>query len=308
MPATLRARAALLAQVRAFFAERDVIEVDTPLLCSAGVTDPNIDPLIVAQGLSVTSPRYLQTSPEYAMKRLLVAGSGPIYQLGKAFRDGEAGRRHNPEFTMLEWYRPGFDDHDLMAEVAALLSHCLGEGEWCKISYRDLFLECLQIDPWTIDADTLLALTRSRIELDFEPDSRDTCLDLLMTHCIEPRMSGRVCVFGYPASQAALARVIDRDGVSVAQRFEVYVDGLELANGYYELGDADELRARFEADNRVREERGQMQRPLDEAFLEAMAQGLPDCAGVALGFDRLLALHTGESDIRRLMPFDWANC
>lgn len=304
----LQARAGLLATVRAFFAERGVLEVETPLLCSRGITDPAIEPLLVGGGLSVgAGPRYLQTSPEYAMKRLLAAGSGPIYQICKAFRDGESGSRHNPEFTLLEWYRPGMDQHQLMAEVAALACACLGERPWQALSYRELFRRSIGVDPFADSLATLQQAARECADPGDLSGDRDLWLDLLLTHAVEPWLArqGLVFVYDYPPSQAALARLGERDGHAVAERFELYVDGIELANGYHELADATEQRARFENDNRRREALGLPQRPLDEALLAALAVGLPDCSGVALGLDRMLLLATGETDIRRLLAFSW---
>jgi lysyl-tRNA synthetase class 2 len=304
----LRARAALLARIRQFFAERNVLEVETPLLAGSGVTDPAIEPLLVERGTSLSAPRFLQTSPEYAMKRLLARDGEPIFQLARAFRDGEAGARHNPEFTLLEWYRPGFDHHRLMAEVAELVRHCLGERAVHKRSYRSLFSEFLALDPFTASAAELAAAARRHIDTGTLAGDRDLWLDLLMSHLIEPQLAalGMVLVYDYPASQAALSRVVEVDGFRVGQRFELYVDGLELANGYFELGDGDEQRLRFEADNARRREHGLPERPLDEHLLAALAHGLPDCSGVALGVDRLLMLATGVSDIRRVLAFDWA--
>ncbi len=304
----LRARAALLARIRQFFAERHVLEVETPLLAGSGVTDPAIEPLVVERGASLAAPRYLQTSPEYAMKRLLARDGEPIFQLARAFRDGEAGARHNPEFTLLEWYRPGFDHHRLMAEVAELVRHCLGERALHKRSYRSLFGELLALDPFTASAAELAAAAHRHIDTGTLAGDRDLWLDLLMSHLIEPQLAalGMVLVYDYPASQAALSRVVEVDGFRVGQRFELYVDGLELANGYFELGDAGEQRLRFEADNARRREHGLPERPLDEHLLAALAHGLPDCSGVALGVDRLLMLATGVSDIRRVLAFDWA--
>lgn len=303
----LRARAALLARLRRFFAARDVLEVNTPLLCSSGVTDPAIEPLVVASGTSLRAPRYLQTSPEYAMKRLLARDGQPIYQIAPAFRDGETGRRHNPEFTLLEWYRPGFDHHQLMAETVALLQDCLGERPLYKRSYRQLFVDVLQVDPFTADTAELEAIARERIDAGTVAGGRDLWLDLLMSHLIEPQLATRgVClIHDYPASQAALARIVELDGVELGQRFEVYVDGVELANGYCELLDAAEQRRRFEYDNAGRREQGQQERPLDERLLAALQHGLPPCSGVALGVDRLLMLATGSTDIREVLAFDW---
>ena len=284
-----------------------MLEVDTPLLCSSGITDPAIEPLIVSAGDVVAAPRYLQTSPEYAMKRLLAAGSGAIFQLAKAFRDGEAGRRHNPEFTLLEWYRPGFDHHQLMAELAELVQQCIGSRPWSKTSYRQLFEDELGIDPLAADIADLQALARERIDVGSLQGGRDLWLDLLLSHCIEPALARRgMCfVHDYPASQAALARLVEVDGQMVAQRFELYVDGMELANGYFELGSPAEQRRRFEQDNRLRRERGQSERPIDTHLLAALEAGLPDCSGVALGVDRLLMLACGATDIREVLSFDW---
>jgi len=304
----LQARAALLASIRTFFTARGVLEVETPLLCSRGITDPAIEPLLVTGGLSLAAgTRYLQTSPEYAMKRLLAAGTGPIYQICKAFRDGEAGSRHNPEFTLLEWYRPGMDQHQLMVETAALVCACLGERPWQALSYRDLFRRSIGVDPFADSLATLQQAARDAVDVGTLSGDRDLWLDLLLTHGVEPWLAGQgLCfVYDYPPSQAALARLGERDGYRVGERFELYVDGIELANGYHELGDTVEQRARFEEDNRRRQARGQPQRPLDEALLAALAAGLPDCSGVALGVDRLLLLATGETDIRRLLAFPW---
>ncbi|MFV0477062.1 MAG: EF-P lysine aminoacylase EpmA [Parahaliea sp.] len=311
--ARLQARAGLLAKLRHFFEQRNILEVETPLLCSAGITDPAIEPLIVSGGISLDGNfRYLQTSPEYAMKRLLAAGSGPIYQIARAFRDGEAGRRHNPEFSLLEWYRPGFDHHQLMDEVAALLCYCLDERasdrSWQKFSYREVFINSLAMDPFTASDAQLQARARQNHDLGTLEGGRDIWLDILMTHDVEPWLAGQgLCfVYDYPASQAALAQIIEVDGVAVGQRFECYVDGIELANGYFELTDASEQRARFEMDNRRRREAGQLERPVDEHLLSALAAGMPSCAGVALGIDRLLMLVCGEGDIRQVLAFDWS--
>ena len=304
----LRARAALLEKIRAFFNSRNILEVETPLLCGSGITDPSIEPLIVETGASVDVPRYLQTSPEYAMKRLLASGSGPIFQVCKAFRDGEAGARHNPEFSLLEWYRPGFDHHQLMTEVAELVCECLGSQPVQRFSYRDLFLRYLDMDPFASTASELESVARSKLDVDFSSCDRDLWLDLIMSHIIEPELAdqGLVFVYDYPASQAALACIATEDGVEMGQRFELYVNGIELANGYRELTDSGEQRARFVADNEKRLLRGQPERPLDELLLAAMADGLPPCSGVALGIDRMLMFVTGASDIRDVLAFDWS--
>jgi lysyl-tRNA synthetase class 2 len=284
----MRQRAALLSGLRQFFADRTILEVETPLLCSSGITDPAIEPFVVVSGDSTQQPRFLQTSPEYAMKRLLAAWGEPMFQISKAFRDGEAGSRHNPEFSLLEWYRPGFDHHRLMAEVADLVRCCLGERSLQKYSYRQLFQERLQLDPFTSSSAALEAVARRHLDPGNLCGDRDLWLDLLMSHVLEPQLGrGAICfIYDYPVSQAALARIVRADDIWVGQRFELYMEGMELANGYCELTDACEQRQRFERDNALRRERGQSERPVDECLLAALEHGLPDCAGVALGIDR----------------------
>lgn len=301
----LVARAQLLALIRDFFAARGVLEVETPLLCSSGVTDPALDAFVVPAG---AGHRFLQTSPEYAMKRLLAAGSGDIYQICKAFRAEESGSRHNPEYTLLEWYRTGFDHHQLIREVAELLVSVLDLPGWQIWPWGELFAHFLDVDGHRAKQDELLAVANR--ELGSVPSGldRNGLLDLLMSHCIEPGIAdwGVVFVTDYPASQAALSRRFTRGGVEIGARFECYVHGIELANGYWECPDADELRCRFEADNAVRRSQGRLECPVDEALLDAHASGLPDCSGVALGVDRLLACRLGVRDIRTLMAFDWS--
>lgn len=300
-------RAALLGKIRQFFLTRNVLEVETPLLCSAGITDPSVEPLTVEQGTSLHTPRYLQTSPEYPMKRLLAAGSGSIYQIAKAFRDGEVGSRHNPEFTLLEWYRLGYDHHQLMSEVAELICSCLGERQWKKLSYRQLFTRFLKLDPFTASVEQLSETARMHVDLTFDSDDRDLWLDLLMSHVIEPQLAdfGLCFVYDYPASQAALSRVVERDGTDFSQRFELYLDGMELGNGYCELTDAQEQASRFSADNEKRLRLGLAQKPVDTKLLAAIEHGLPQCSGVAVGVDRLLMCLTGSVDIRDVLTFDW---
>ncbi|MFO8023902.1 EF-P lysine aminoacylase EpmA [Thiohalophilus sp.] len=306
--AVLQKRARMLQQLRTFFAQRDVLEVETPILQHQAVTDVHIDslrvPLDGADG-------YLHTSPEYPMKRLLAVGSGPIYQVCKVFRAGEAGRRHNPEFTLLEWYRPGFDHHALMHEleqlVRVLLADACSLDETCKFSYRDLFHHYLQRDPFTCSVAELQQLARQQ-HIDIvsnEVMDRDSWLDLLLTHAIEPQLPANrpVFIYDYPASQSALARLQQQDNITVASRFELYLNGLELANGYHELQDPAEQRQRFEHDQRQRRQQGRFVSGLDEKFLAALEHGLPDCAGVALGLDRLLMLACGKDDIRDVLSF-----
>lgn len=309
----LRLRAELLARARAFFAARGVLEVETPVLAAAAVTDPYLASLatrFTGPGAPGGRTLYLQTSPEYAMKRLLAAGSGPIYQLARACRDGEVGRRHNPEFTLLEWYRPGFDHHALMDEVDAFLSTLLGAPPAERLSYRELFVRHLSVDPLTASAaelDRAAAAGADPAELPaLEPADHDGRLDLLLTSRIEPRLprDRPTFVYDYPASQAALARVrSEPDGVAVGERFEVFAGGLELANGFHELADAAEQRRRFEADLARRRALGLPGPPIDERLLVALEAGLPDCAGVALGFDRLVMLAAGASSIDEVLAF-----
>ncbi|UTW47561.1 EF-P lysine aminoacylase EpmA [Bacterioplanoides sp. SCSIO 12839] len=292
----LRLRAEVNTQIRNFFAEQGIMEVETPLLCQAPVTDPNIEP-IAAQG------RYLHTSPEYAMKRLLCAGSGDIYQLCKVFRQGEAGQRHNPEFTMLEWYRVGWDHHQLMKEVERLLQlllaeHISLEPEALTLSYAEALQQFAGINWPNISEAQLreqgIALAGFDLEL-----NRDGWLDVIMSHQVEPALPKDKLVFihNYPASQAALAKVSGEGNNAVAQRFEVYLNGVELANGYHELTDAKEQRRRF-----MQEANG---RDIDERLLAAMEQGLPECAGVAMGIDRLLMLMLDVS-IDEVLSFSWS--
>lgn len=304
--AAMQARAALYAAIRAFFETRQVLEVETPLVARCGVTDPAIEPLLVTSTLS-PEPLFLQSSPEFAMKRLLAAGSGAIYQLGKAFRDGEAGARHNPEFTMLEWYRPGYSLDDLIGEVGELVATYLERNEWRTVTYRELFLNTLSLDPLLADTASLAAAAARATDVAGLELDRDGWLDLLMTHCIEPALKneGMVFVRDYPASQAALARVEEHDGQQVASRFELYVDGMELANGYYELLDAEEHVARAERDNTIRHSADQPARELDPLFHKALQSGLPECSGVALGVDRLLMLQLGAKSVDEVMAFAW---
>ena len=240
------------------------------------------------------------------MKRLLAAGSGPIYQICRAFRDAESGRLHNPEFTLLEWYRPDFDHHMLMDEMDALLDQLLGPASANRrLSYRDAFVQHGGIDPFQISTDALAARARdaSLNVTGSSPSERDSLLDFLFSHCVQPALGdGRVYVFDYPASQAALARVRACEP-AVAERFELFVNGIEIANGYHELTDADEQRRRFAVDGGARRRLGLEPMPVDERLIAALAHGLPDCAGVALGLDRLLMIAAAETNIEAVMAF-----
>lgn len=299
---TLRHRAELMAAIRQFFSHRSVWEVDVPVLAKTGVTDVNIDSIPA----EVDGRRhYLQSSPEYQMKRLLAAGSGGIYYLGKAFRDGESGRRHSPEFTLLEWYRPGWDEHDLIDEVSSLLSELGVVTEPVKASYREVFQQSIGLDSHAAPLEALQQEAAALSGSDFTAASRSSCLDLLFSLGVEPTLpDGLVFVYDYPLCQAALACVgRDASDVPVARRFEAFLNRMELANGYYELTDAAEQRSRFESDLALRAVAGKSAMPVDHQLLAAMKAGLPACAGVALGVDRLLMQLCSLADIREALPF-----
>ena len=244
------------------------------------------------------------------MKRLLAAGCGDIYQVCKAFRDGEAGGRHNPEFTLLEWYRLDFTLGQMIEEVGELVCGVLDRDGWQVISYGELFQRELGVDPHRAAVDELEACARAHIDYSGGGESRDTWLDLLMSHRVEPALAtaGLVFITDYPASQAALSLLRPDGDIHVAERFELFVDGVGLANGYRELSDPAEQRRRFEADNAALTARGEADRPLDETLLAALASGLPECAGVALGLDRLLMLRTGCQRVQQVLSFDWSRC
>jgi elongation factor P--(R)-beta-lysine ligase len=309
----LRQRAQLLAVLRCFFAERGVLEVMTPVLSQAGNTDPNITSFstrFAGPGQGGAALRWLRTSPEFFHKRLLAAGCGDLYEIAPVFRDGECGSRHNPEFTLLEWYRVGFDHHQLMDEVEALLRACarafgreLGAIE--RLSFQQCYQRYAGIDPLAAKDDELdQALAGYSINL--TGLSRDDRLDLLRTHCIEPQLDVAQILFihDFPASQAALAR-ISRADARVAERFELYLGQLELANGYQELTDAVEQRRRFQHDLEVRVERGSELPAIDERLLAALPT-LPECAGVALGVERLQQWLTGADRIEAVLAFPFA--
>ncbi len=305
-PDLLRARAAMLAGIRAFFAGRGVLEVETPLLSRAAATDPALESLVAGTDAGY---RYLHTSPEFPMKRLLAAGSGDIYQIARAFRAGEAGRYHNPEFSLLEWYRLGFDEHRLMDEVEALvrtLAAANDPGPAERLDYAEAFRRHAGLDPFAATVAELSANAADHgIAFSGELD-RDGWLDLLMSQVVAPAFpAGRlIFIHGYPASQAALARLRPGDPPTAA-RFELHWGSLELANGFHELSDADEQAARFARDLAIRQARGLPEVPVDRHLLAALQAGLPDCAGVALGLDRLLMCLTGASHIDQVLAFAW---
>lgn len=307
--AALQLRARLYALVRAYFAGQRVLEVETPILSAAGNTEPNIEGFSTMFSGHVDAgacERWLRTSPEYPLKRLLAAGIGDCYELGRVFRNGEAGGRHNPEFTMLEWYRVDWDHRRLMQETVELVEAALAmvgrRAELRVTSYRQLFLDELGIDPAHAAIDTLrVPLAESGI--DPAGLGHDDWLDLLITHRLQPAFPcDRITVIhDYPASQCALARI--RPGEPpLAERFELYLGRHELANGYHELNDAAEQRARFERDNARRRERGQREIPLDEHLLGVL-DALPDCAGVALGVERLLMCLADTDAIADVLAF-----
>ena len=308
----LRLRAETYAQIRAFFASREVLEVETPILSAAGNTDPNIQSFRTRFSGHVDAgarERWLRTSPEFPLKRLLAAGLGDCYELGRVFRDGEAGGRHNPEFTMLEWYRVGWDEAELAREVIDLLERVLVQAgrtfDVVETTYRGLFGDALGIDPLTDPLERLQAPLASS-GIDPEGLERDDWLDLLMTHKIQPAFPrDRITVVSdYPASQCALARIRE-DDPPVAKRFEAYVGPYEVANGYHELNDPVEQRARFERDNAKRRARGLDEVPIDENLLTVLGR-MPDCAGVALGVERLLMVLARTDAIADVLAFPFS--
>lgn len=305
-PATLRARAVLYAAIRRFFAARGVLEVDTPILSAAATVDPHIESFATRDG------RWLQASPEFAMKRLLAGGAPAIYQIARVFRCEEQGRHHNPEFTLLEWYRPGWDYRALMDEVAELIRACGVEASGLThLTYREAFMRHAGLDPFLAALSELRACCRAHFadapepEAGPEPVQRDFFLDLLMSAAVAPQLGHEAPVFirDFPASQAALARL--RDGQPpVAERFELFWKGLELANGFTELTDSVEQQRRFEDDQARRRARGEVPPPYDTQLIAAIEAGLPGCAGVALGLDRLLMLLLDLPELGDALAFD----
>ncbi len=310
--AALHARAAINRSIREFFIETNALEVELPILNRAPVADMNIEPIAVP-ATEVMPKLYLHTSPEYSMKRLLCAGSGDIYSLGKVFRAGEAGGRHNPEFTMLEWYRVGMDHQELMHEVADLLDELFSDSEIkfedapLFLTYRQAVIQYAGVGPFSATDDEIrnLGITLAGGDLDL---NRDGWLDMIMSHKVEKALPQNqlVFIYNYPASQAALAKLNkDDNGQIIAERFEVYLNGLELANGYHELTNSKEQRSRFD------KELAGTDRPIDEKLLAAMSgveAGLPDCAGVAMGIDRILMLQLGADSIAEVISFSTQHC
>jgi len=287
----LKVRAQMLAEVRTFFASRGVLEVDTPILSKAAPIAIQIE--VMAVHFANGEKGFLHTSPEYAMKRLLADHPIDIYQLSHVFREGEIGALHHPEFTMVEWYRMGFDLDDLLQETIELIELFIGPQDVSVYTYRELFMKYCNLDPFEVTAQ--------------EGWSADTWLDYKMSFEIQPQMKGLMVVRSFPASQASLARLKQEGPHLVAERFEIYYNGLELANGFYELTDPIEQRARFENDLKERHEMKKPNLPIDEEFLKALEKGLPECSGVAVGFDRLLMLQQNASSIKEVIPFRWEN-
>ena len=304
-PACLKARASLLKDIRDYFSDQGVMEVETPLMSCAGNTDPEI------QSIRTDTGRYLRTSPEFPLKRLLAAGSGDIFELGRVFRANESGRAHNPEFTMLEWYRTGFTYHRLMDEVALLIRRC-GRGrfdQWPveKLSYKELFIRYLDLDPFTADSQALSTVAEKHGIDDIELNRRQW-LDLLISHVIQPALPKECLTFIYdfPANQAALAQ-IRRESPPVAERFELYLGRTELANGYQELTDAVEQQQRFDRENAQRKKQDKQTIEIDHHLVTALEHGLGECAGVALGIDRLLMAICGVETVSEVIAFPFSN-
>lgn len=306
--AALRARAQLYRQIRDFFAARHVMEVETPILSHAAVTDVHLASIRALRHINgQLTETYLHPSPEFAMKRLLASGSGAIYQIAKVFRDDEHGRKHNSEFSMLEWYRPGFDLTALMAETTDLFTACLPHREIKPqvTRYKDAFFAKLAINPLQATLDDLKRVAnQQQLDVDLGGD-RLAYIDLLFSHVVEPELGkdGVVYLTDFPAEMASLAQHrCDEEGETVAARFEVYIDGLELANGYHELSDAAQLRARFEQDNAQRHALGLPIMPIDEYLLKALP-AMPPCAGIALGLDRLLMIAMQRTSLHQVLAF-----
>lgn len=299
----LSARADLLRRVRAFMERRGIREVETPILDVSGNTDPNIESVRATVRLGGARPRqyYLHTSPEFPMKRLLAAGAGPIYQIVRVFRDDPIGRLHQPEFTMLEWYRPGLDHHDLMSELEELLRE-MGLPSTRRLAYGAAFITHCGLDPHTAGLEELQAAASER-GLASSEDDRSVLLDFLFSHAVAPRLGeAPVFIYDYPACQAALARIREGDP-PIAQRFELFIDRMEIANGYNELTDYIKQDSRFFQDNERRARRGLETIPADKKLIAALRHGLPECAGVAVGLDRLLMVMRGAKRIDDVLTF-----
>ncbi|MEB3475313.1 elongation factor P--(R)-beta-lysine ligase [Pasteurella multocida] len=307
----LLARAKIIAEIRRFFTDRGLLEVETPVLSEFGVTDVHLSTFnttFISPTAEKSKALWLSTSPEYHMKRLLAAGSGPIFQLCHVFRNEEAGQRHNPEFTMLEWYRPHFDMYRLINEVDDLLQQILDCKPTESLSYQFVFQEYVGLDPLSTEKAELVAKAKQYHLQQAEQEDRDTLLQFLFSTVVEPNIGKEnpVAVYHFPATQAALAQISSEDH-RVAERFEFYYKGLELANGFHELTDVNEQLHRFEQDNVQRQKMGLPQRQIDKRLLGALQAGVPNCSGIALGVDRLLMIALGANAIHEVMAFGIEN-
>ena len=309
--AVARLRADMMNRARTYFRTNNVLEVDTPALSQSAVSDPHIESITATLALDTATPRYLHTSPEYFMKRLLCADYPDIYQVCKVFRDGEVGRYHQPEFTMIEWYRRDFElnaiENDTLALIAAVLDDASLPANAVRLNYGDAFQKFAGCNPLNADSQELATLVNADESLRSSiGDDKDAWLDLVLKQMLVPRFEKNqlTVLTHYPISQAALARQCP-ENAQLADRFEVFLGPHELANGYVELTDADEHAKRFAADQSTRKTRGQIEHPLDNDFLDAIRQGLPACAGVAVGLDRLLMIRAGADDIRKVQTFSF---
>ena len=295
----------MLQEARAFFAARKILEVDCCALRPCAAIDANID--VISASVSNVETGFLHTSPEYAMKRLLAQGSGDIYYLGHVFRKGDIGRLHNPEFAMAEWYRLGISFAELIQETCDFLFLFLGPQPTRTIGYREAFERYAGIDYTAASLDEIQKTARKFGASDSDHWDRNTYIHFLLTHAIEPHLGRKelTILTDYPPHEAALAQVIEKNGEKVAERFEVYYQSVELANGYHELADASELRRRFHQENEIRRSQGKESYRLDEPFLAALGDGLPECCGVSVGFDRALMLRQKAQSLAEVLPFAW---
>lgn len=312
-----KARAEIINNIRTFFDNRNVIEVETPILSRGTVTDVHLEPFITRYNFlddskgDCASPFYLQTSPEFFMKRLLASGYGCIYQICKSFRHEEFGRHHNPEFTMLEWYRIGFDHFDLMVEVSELLVEVLNCKPCIKMSYQEAFIKLVDIDPLETSKEQLINLIKECGKfsnwLETEADI-DILLQFIFSEIIEPDIGNDApCfIYNFPSSQASLAKISNQDP-RVADRFECYYLGLEIVNGFHELTEVTQHVARFTCDNENRLRKGLTCRPVDKNLIDALTSGIPDCAGVALGIDRLVMLALKQDHISKVLSYGFGD-
>ncbi len=309
----LKTRARLLSAIRQFFIRRDVLEVETPLLCSATGTDPHLDFFSSDYHFAAEHRQmFLQTSPEFAMKRLLAAGSGSIFQICKAFRNGESGRYHNPEFTILEWYRVGFDLDQLMDEVVELIHEVMPEMKEAvyKVSYQDVFKQYTDLDPLQFCQQSYCQFAIEQKLVDAPAicaDDHACWLDFLFSYVVQPALESKflTLVYGYPAIQSSLARINPQNSL-VADRFEVFIKGIEIGNGFFELADAVEQEKRFDQERWLREQRNLPQVAKDEEFLHALRSGLPDCSGIAIGLDRLLMVLSEKQSLAEVTAFPFS--